>query len=268
MTNGSLKSKFNWTLAGMALAGLTLFTTPAAFAGNAKVGAGIAKVMSVGSASDGLGVADSGNWDTIISSVIRVATWDDLAFDVALQCGMATDTTVKSQGGSKGSSTAAADIKVRVRVAPADADGNQAGEWIYAQPNADIVNIDGEAITPEANSGVTYCSRSQTLEAEFAGLNCTVDDLGVVTCTDDESVRLLLKTLNAHAFNFFVLDLVSGDYVVEVQAIADTSTDIGCTPAEGETECSLGDASAHAFVGLGTMHVDEIRFVKNTVLSP
>ncbi|MCZ6872633.1 MAG: hypothetical protein O7G88_03740 [bacterium] len=262
MTTALLKSKLNWTLAGMALAGLTLFATPAVFAQNSKTAVGISAVMSLGSATDTLDLAASSNWSTIIRSYIRVATWDDLAFDVALQCGMVTDTTVKSHGGNKGSSTAEGDIKVRVRVAAVDADSNPVGNWIYADPNADVVNLDGNEISSAANSGVTYCSRSQTLEARFAGLNCWVDDLGFVTCTDDESVRLLLKTLSAHAFNFFVTDLKSGEYVVEVQAVADTTTDVGCT-GDG---CSLGEASAHAFIGLGTMHIDEIRLLKNTVL--
>jgi hypothetical protein len=263
ITPGTLKSKFNWTLAGLALTGLTLLTAPAAFAQNSKTGVGMSAVMSVNSANDTQNLAAATNWNTVISSVIRVATWDDLVFNVALQCGMVTDTTVQSKGGNKGSSTATGDIKVRVRVAAADADDNPVGGWMYASPNADTVNLDGDPITAEANSGVTYCARSQTLEAEFAGLDCWADDTGLVTCLNDESVRLLLKTLSAHAFNFFITDLTSGDYVIEVQAVADTTTQIGCT-GDG---CSLGDAKAHAFVGLGTMHVDEVRLLKNTVLA-
>lgn len=263
MANGSLKSKLNCSLLGMALVGLTCFATPAAFAQNSKTGAAISAVMSVNSASDSFEAAFSNNWATIVRSYIRVPNWMDLAFDVSLQCGMVTDTTVKSRNGNKSSSTAEGDIKVRVRVAAVDGKNNPVGDWLYAQPNADIVDFNGNGINPKENSGVTYCSRSQTLEAQLGGLDCMVDDQGIVTCMDDESIRLLLKTLSAHAFNFFVTDLSSGDYVIEVQAIADTTTEVGCS---GE-ECVLGDASAHAFVGLGTMHVDEIRLIKNTVLT-
>lgn len=49
---------------------------------------------------------------------------------------------------------------------------------------------------------VSYCDRYRRLEARFAGLNCTADEDGVVTCTDPEALRLLLKTLDANHFNF------------------------------------------------------------------
>lgn len=263
MANGSIRSNLNLKFLGLALVGISLFTSSSAIAQNAKTGAAISAVMSVKSSTDSFDAAFSNNWGTIIRSYVRVPSWMDLAFDVSLQCGMVTDTTVKSRNGNKSTSTAEGDIKVRVRVAAVDADNNPVGDWLYAQPNADIVDINGNGINPKENSGVTYCSRSQTLEAQLGGLDCTVDDSGIVTCADDESIRLLLKTLSAHAFNFFVTDLASGDYVIEVQAIADTTTDVGCT-GEG---CLLGEAAAHAFVGLGTMHVDEIRLIKNTVLS-
>ena len=263
MTNGSLKSKLSVMFLSLAVVGSSFFTTPVANAQNAKTGAAISAVMSVKSSTDAFDAAFSNNWSTIIRSYVRVPSWMDLAFDVSLQCGMVTDTTVKSRNGNKSTSTAEGDIKVRVRVAAVDSDNNPIGDWLYAQPNADIVDLNGNGISPKENSGVTYCSRSQTLEAQLGGLDCTVDDLGMVLCADDESIRLLLKTLSAHAFNFFVTDLSSGDYVIEVQAIADTATEVGCS-GEG---CLLGEAAAHAFVGLGTMHVDEIRLIKNTVLS-
>ena len=79
-------------------------------------------------------------------------------FDVALQCGIVTDTTVKSSGGTQSSATARANIAVRVLV-----DGDP------AEPDNSI------DANQESAEGVVFCDRIQTLAAKFAGLNCTAD---------------------------------------------------------------------------------------------
>jgi hypothetical protein len=181
---------------------------------------------------------------------IRVPQQEDLTFDVALQCSLATETEVKTKGGNRASATAEAGIKVRVRIEDLDGDGNVIdGTARYASPNADI----GEA----ANTGVTYCRRSQTLEAVLQGqidLASCVDADGNFDATGclltDEEIKLVLSTLSAHSFNFFTYDLVSGDYRITVEANPDTGT----SATTGST------ASATALIGLGTMVVDEVRF--------
>ena len=72
-----------------------------------------------------------------------------------------------------------------------------------------------------------------------------------LTAVDYEEIQLVLSTLSAHAFNFFVYDLDSGDYRVTVEANPDASA-----PVDTDTSTS----SASAFVGLGTVVVDEVRF--------
>ncbi len=98
---------------------------------------------------------------TDLSGTLHKAQWKDLVMDVSLECGLYTDTEVKSKGGNKDTSSAVAGVMVRVRVVNADT-----GEVHYMQPGIDS----------SANSGVTFCRRSQTLSAVFQGL--LTDDEG------------------------------------------------------------------------------------------
>jgi len=230
--------KLAYLLAGMSLA--ALMAAPA-----------MAQNSKAGGTTTSLTVMTAGNsWFDVdgMTTDIRTSQQTDLTLDVALQCSLATDTNVKTKGGNKGTATAEAGVKVRVRIQALDK-GELVGEPWYALPSADIGAV--------ADSGVTYCFRSQTLEAVLQGQidleSCVVD--GVFTpsaCTlTDEEIRLILSTLSVHAFNFFTYDLASGDYRLTVQANPDTGT-------SNITDGS--EASATALVGLGSMVVDEVRF--------
>ena len=180
---------------------------------------------------------------------IRVAQWTDLTLDVAMQCSLATDTNVKTKGGAKGSAMAEAGVKVRVRIEALDGDGNPVGAPWWAMPSNDIGAV--------ADSGVTYCYRSQTLEAVLQGqidLASCVDFEGIFDPSlcelTDEEIRLILSTLSVHAFNFFTYDLESGDYRLTVEANPEAGTDSTAGSA----------AYAEALIGLGAMVVDEVRF--------
>ena len=214
-----------------------------------------AQNSKVGAATSTLTALSSGNsWIDVngMSIDVRVSQQTSLSFDVALQCSLATDTTVKTKGGKRASATAEAGVKVRVRIEHLDGDDVVGDAW-YAQPSADI----GE----DPDSGVTYCRRSQTLEAVLQGqinLASCVDSGGnfdpdLCTLTDEE-IRLILSTLSAHAFNFFDYNLTSGDYRLTVEANPTTSTAIN------DEEGADSSAAAEALVGLGTMVVDEVRF--------
>jgi hypothetical protein len=237
-------SKLTYAVVGVALA---MVAASPAVAQNSKT-AGAASTLTYQQTSASL---SDGYMDVNGMSVdIRVPQQEDLTFDVALQCSLATDTDVKTSGGKKATATAEAGIKVRVRIEDLDGDGNVIpGTARYASPNADI----GAA----PNTGVTYCRRSQTLEALLQGqidLASCVDaegnfDPNLCTLTDEE-IRLVLSTLSAHAFNFFTYDLASGDYRITVEADPDTGT----SSTDGST------ASATALIGLGTIVVDEVRF--------
>ncbi len=230
--------KLAYLLAGISLAA---FMAVPALAQNSKAG-GTTTTLTVMTAGN--------SWFDVngMETDIRTSQQTDLTLDVAMQCSLATDTNVKTKGGAKGSATAEAGVKVRVRIQELDK-GVLVGDPWWAEPSADIL--------ADANSGVTYCYRSQTLEAVLQGqidLASCVDpdgnfDPNLCTLTDEE-VRLILSTLSVHAFNFFTLDLASGDYRITVEANPDTGT--------SSTEGS--EASATALIGLGSMVVDEVRF--------
>ena len=134
------------------------------------------------------------SWDPILTTVIRVPQQKELIFDVSLQCGLYTDTVVKSKGGTKDTSTATARVAVRVvvqRILGEDAAGEPVlGERTYAGPN------EGQA----GGFGVVFCSRTQTLSAKLQGiienLSCFPDgvfnpDAEGCEFSDDE-IQLLL----------------------------------------------------------------------------
>jgi hypothetical protein len=194
--------------------------------------------MSSAAATDPAAPGDTG-WVNILSTQMKTSSQKDLTFDVALQCGIVTDTTVKSSGGNTSSSTARANIAVRVLV-----------DGVAAQPDNSI-----DANGANAN-GVVYCDRIQTLNAKFAGLNCTADAItGAVTCTDPETLQLILRTLSANAFNFAKSDVGVGVHTIQVQARAQANVTFDNSGAL---------AGAEAFAGAGSLLVEEVRLVKGT----
>ena len=191
----------------------------------------------------------TGSWHTILGTAIKVPEQKDLVFHVSLECGLFTDTLVKSKGGTKDTSTADVNIKVRVKLI--DEDDNVT----YANPNKD--------------GGIVFASRSQELSARFGGIltdedlvcttNCVVDETTgetscITTCTindltvEEEELQLILNTMNANAFNFLAPNLRSGVYTAEVEAEIDSSN-----------SSEAGSADAWATIGLGSLIVDEIR---------
>jgi hypothetical protein len=186
-------------------------------------------------------------WVSILTTHIKTPNGKELAIGVSLQCGLITDTTVKSVGGNQDTAAAQGRIKVRVKITQSD------GTIVYAQPNngADLANA-----LLAAGPGITYCDRYQKLAARFAGLNCTADLVtGAVTCLNPEELQLILKTLNANHFNFIHANAIPGVQKVEVQAKAEAAVQLGGS--------SLGAAGAEAFVGAGALSVEVIRLIKD-----
>ena len=62
--------------------------------------------------------ATNSDWHTILTQEIKMANQKDLFIDASLQCGIVTDTTVKSLNGSQDSAEARATIRVRVKITP------------------------------------------------------------------------------------------------------------------------------------------------------
>ena len=121
---------------------------------------------------------------------------------------------------------------------------------------------EGDINDGEFPGGVTYCSRLQSLAATFQGdlLNCITAegtiDLGDESCLTEESVELTLQTLAAHAFNFYSMDMKQGVYDITVWANAE------CKDGEDAVACDpvVDGADARAWIGMGSMVVDEVRF--------
>ena len=193
----------------------------------------------------GCGNTSDTGWRPVLRQQIKLANQKDLFFNASLQCGIVTDTTVKSLNGSLDSAEARATIRVRIKVTSPN------GTVTYAQPST---GVDANNTASGPNGGVVFCDRIQTLSAKFSGLNCRADADGVVTCSDPEELQLILKTLNANAFNFVAPNLTSGVHAIEVQARSSAAT------SRSGTNGSL--ASSNAFIGAGSVAVESVRMIK------
>ena len=228
-------------LAGMAATG--------AHAQSSKAAWRFEELIDLASAANTSGGPVSSNdtgWQTILTTHIKTPNAKELAIGVSLQCGLVTDTTVRSKGGELDSAAAQSRIKVRVRIHQPD------GTIVVAEPDN---GRDLSDVLLEAASGLTYCDRFQKLAARFAGLNCTTDLLGAITCEDPEELQLILKTMSAHHFEFLHANAVPGVQTVEVQARAQSAVALDGT--------QLGGAGAAAFAGAGALSVETIRLVKD-----
>jgi hypothetical protein len=210
--------------------------------------ANLVSLPAASASSSGAATNDTG-WVSILTTHIKTPNGKELAMGVSLQCGLVTDTTVRSKNGDLDSSSARGRIRVRVKITQPD------GTVVYGQPNngADLAT---DISFDNSGDGLTYCDRYQKLEAKFSGLNCTADaDTGDVTCADPEELRLLLSTLEATHFNFIHANAMPGIQTVEVQARAQAGIALGGT--------KLGAAGAEAFAGAGALSVQTIRLVKD-----
>jgi hypothetical protein len=138
-------------------------------------------------------------------------------------------------------------------------------EWLGEGSQGNDILAEPFYALPNGRDGVVYCARKQSLSATLQGiienLLCFPESADGVATFDpdapgceltDEEIQLVLETLNANAFDFTAMDLVSGDYKVTVEAEISTGTD-----------SQKGGAAARGMVGLGSMVVDEVRFAKN-----
>src|SRR5262245_66587874 len=71
-------------------------------------------------------------WVSILTTRIKTPNAKELALGVSLQCGLVTDTTVKSVGGNQDTAAAQARIKVRVKITQPD------GSVVYADRKSGV----------------------------------------------------------------------------------------------------------------------------------
>ena len=230
------------TMALMALTiwGATSFKAQAdSHTGNSgATGAYGANLIALGASE--VGGSAIGQWTTILEGDVKVSNNEDVVANVSVECGLFTDTTVRSKGGTKDTSNAQA--MVRMQVSYTDADG---------------------FVRTSDPGKVIFCQRSQTLMAKFGGImkSCedgSVDGIvdGVITFAecdfDPEELQLMLETVNANAFNFIQLDLPVGVHHINVEAELSTST-----------SWEEGAAVARAWIGKGSVAVTEVKFAKS-----
>jgi len=169
------------------------------------------------------------NWSTIMSNKIKTANSKDLFILVSLECGLMTNTKVQGKKGSSDTSSANASVKLRVLV-----------DGFPAKP--------GE---------VTFCKRTQALSAVLGGVleSCTDHDGdGTIFAEDceftDETIELLLDTMQANSFGFILDDMKSGEHMIDVQARIDSGS-----------SSQAGSAEASGSIGKGSLSIEEVRFV-------
>lgn len=246
-----ISTKTAFKILGVAAAGLVSISASAQTVPAAKATFAYGDLVRLPSCSSTQGtcnVSNDSEWKTILRQQLKTANQKDLFINSALQCGIVTDTNVKSMNATSWDSAEARGT-VRVRVKITDPYGNVS----YAQPST---SIDANEVSTGPNGGVVYCDRIQTLAAKFSGLNCTADlTTGAVTCTSPEELQLIQKTLNASAFNFVAANVRSGVNTIEVQARSSAAT--GTTGTNGSL------ANANAFIGMGAVAVEEVRMIKS-----
>ena len=166
--------------------------------------------------------ADMG-WRTIIPTSISTSMNKALQINVSLECGLYTNTVVKSQNMVTDASSAFAGVDVQVL-------------------------IDGKPAQPGI---VTFCNRMQQLTATLQGalLSCT-DILNMSSCTTTpEIIGLLQETMSANSFNF-ALVMPTGNHRVEVQARIHT-----------DLSFQSGTAAANATIGKGAVTIEEVNLI-------
>jgi hypothetical protein len=178
--------------------------------------------------------SDTEDWDwsglpgnTVLTQDIKTANGKDLIIDVSLQTGVFTYTQVKSKNMQKDESLGMASIFVWVKV-------------------DDTIAYPGHPIVFDAR----IQKLSATLQGFIEGVDPESGEIDPITVP--EEIELFIGTLSAHSFNFIVPDVGSGMHTVTVYACALT-----------HAESMAGSALALAFVGLGSMTVEEVRMIKN-----
>jgi hypothetical protein len=193
-------------------------------------------------------------WQTVLAKQIKTPNGKGLGVTVSLECGLTTRTVVQSKGGNKESAEADASVEVRLEV-----------DGLVAEPGP-----------------VTFCRRDQLLSAKLGGilqdlktadpadtcleLRTNPDGSTSVVideeCVTPEEIELLLDTMGAHAYFFYVEDPGPGVHTVAVKAKVDTRVAV-CEP-EDQTcnDTNVADQRATATIGHGSMGIHVIRLVQ------
>jgi len=178
--------------------------------------------------------ASTSGWVTVLSAKLKTPSSKEVYVNTSLECGLFTQTLVRSKNLKKDTSTASVAIQVQAL-------------------------IDGVAMQPGT---ITFAARTQTLSATLEG--AIAGCLSIVTnpdgtqsivldqnCVTPEEIELILSTLNAASFNFVSSNVGVGTHTISIQARISSSTSV-----------QEGSAKAEALVGKGTAIAQIVRAVK------
>lgn len=180
----------------------------------------------------------NGAWTNVLKASLHTSQQKDLNIGLSLQCGLTTDTSVVSSGGTKDTTGVEALIEVQVLV-----DGKVLGNWPYSGPSGPV----------------TMARRAQTLWAQLQGIVAIDPTTGGLVITAPEAIGLILDTMDANHFDWVVANVGVGDHTVSANARAVLTC----------TQVTNGNAAAAAYLGWGTLTVEEIRLIKDaTPLTP
>jgi hypothetical protein len=164
------------------------------------------------------------------------ATNKNVLVMATLESSILTDTMVASKNNTNSNSTATGSVIVTPKVyqCPSNDCSGTSGALV------DITTIGG-TVTP---SHVTFNQRMQTLSASLQGLNCTIDSgTGILTCTDPETIELLLSTMSANGFNFLVQTPGQGVYQVQLGIALEASANTNSFQAGAKAMVGVGAGS-------------------------
>src|SRR5213594_3123024 len=179
--------------------------------------------------------AGTGDWQTLFSNTIKTANQKDLFISASFEVGLFTRTLVSSKNMTKDTSTAEANVQVRVL-------------------------LDGQVVEP---GQVVYGRRSQTLSATLEGaiagclslvtnLDGSVSIVVEPNCVLPETIELILDSMDAASFSFVAVDVPQGVHQISVQARIDTTG-----------SAQTGSFTAMGTVGKGAMTVESVRLIKD-----
>jgi hypothetical protein len=200
-------------------------------------------------------------WYPVFKSSIHTANDKELITDVSFEIGIITDTTVWSKRLQRAVANAMAKVEILVVMNPgytADPEGRE------------IWDESGEVALP---GEVTFAMRDQTLVARLAGQLPLVynpeDGLWYVkngfdlTEIEEEMIRLTLDTLTAHSFNFVLPNCLSGTHAVTVFArLTYTDFDETIPLTDDDLDPAVTYGFSHAYLGKGSVTIEEVRMVK------
>lgn len=176
-------------------------------------------------ASSDVGSPSSGSSAAAMVANIKMSSASSKGLELSgsLETNLLTDTSVTGGSGKKTSSGTAAITVTPVITTPCDPSNLSACSQDIC--NGDLASAGVSAGPAVAPGTITYDARTQTLTADL-GQICS-ESAGVVTCTGNESIDLLLSTMSAHTFNFLATGFSSGTYQVTmcIGASATASSD-------------------------------------------